>query len=159
MNKLQAIKKAMLKRQSADDRDIPKYVQDKAVFFEEEKGYDPAKAFSVAWSIYCKYKAKGGDKHCTRSPSEYLTFQNKTAGSFDNMIIDSINDSLDYLESVTKQVSNQYLFEMTQEYIVENYAPSIEAKIVNLLKRDGVSPIVIKKYLAMVKAKTQDLFI
>lgn len=158
MNKLQAIKKAMLQRQSADERDIPKYVQDKAEYFEEEKGYDPAKAFSVAWSIYCKYKAKGGDEHCTRSPSEYLTFQNKTAGSFDNMIIDSINDSLDYLESLTNQASDDSLFELVEEYITENFSPKTEYQIVKLLKMDGISPMVINKFLSHVKVSTQNIY-
>ena len=35
---------------------------------------DPAdKAWPIAWSIYCKYKAPEGDEHCTRPKSWYLT--------------------------------------------------------------------------------------
>jgi len=53
------------------ERDIPKYVQEKAEQIEEERGEGPEYAFPVAWSIYCKYK-EPNSPHCKKDKSEYF---------------------------------------------------------------------------------------
>lgn len=58
------------------ERNIPKYVQDKAEEFES-KGYEVGYAFALAWSLYCKYKEPGASS-CSREPSGYL--MKKAAG-------------------------------------------------------------------------------
>jgi hypothetical protein len=58
------------------DRNVPKYVTDKADHFVDDKGYDESKAWAVAWSIYCKYK-EPGSKHCKKEKGEY--FKNRKA--------------------------------------------------------------------------------
>lgn len=61
---------------SEDKKEIdrPKYVTEKAEYFEKEKGYDPDYAFPMAWSIYCKYKNPSSPR-CTRDEKEYLINQ------------------------------------------------------------------------------------
>ena len=59
---------------SMKKRDVPKYVSEKAEYFEKEEGYDTAKAFALAWSIFCKYK-KPNNRHCERPKSDYLINQ------------------------------------------------------------------------------------
>jgi len=56
------------------ERDIPKYVSDKVHYFEEEEDYESAKAWALAWSIYCKFK-KPNSPHCGRNKKEYLINQ------------------------------------------------------------------------------------
>jgi len=54
------------------ERDVPKYVLEKAEYFEKEKGYPTDYAFAMAWSIWCKYK-NSDSPHCQKGkPSEYL---------------------------------------------------------------------------------------
>lgn len=67
-----------LPTRNAEEGAIPKYVEDKVKYFEEEKGYEPEKAWPVAWSIYCKYK-KPGAKSCKKDPSEYFKGRGKKA--------------------------------------------------------------------------------
>jgi hypothetical protein len=57
---------------------LPKYVEDKVKYFEEEKGYEPEKSWPVAWSIYCKYK-EPNSPHCKKEPSEYFPGRSKKA--------------------------------------------------------------------------------
>ena len=61
---------------SEDTKEIdrPKYVTEKAEYFEKEKGYDPDYAFPMAWSIYCKYKNPSSPR-CTKDQSDYLINQ------------------------------------------------------------------------------------
>lgn len=61
---------------SEDKKEIdrPKYVTEKAEYFEKEKGYDPDYAFPMAWSIYCKYKNPSSPR-CTRDEKDYLINQ------------------------------------------------------------------------------------
>jgi len=57
---------------------LPKYVEDKVKYFEEEKDYPPEKAWPVAWSIYCKYKEPNSPS-CKKDPDEYFAGRNKKA--------------------------------------------------------------------------------
>jgi len=61
---------------SEDKKEIdrPKYVTEKAEYFEKEKGYDPDYAFPMAWSIYCKYKNPSSPR-CTKDQKDYLINQ------------------------------------------------------------------------------------
>jgi hypothetical protein len=159
--KHQAIKKAMLQRLSAEDRNIPKYVQDKAEFFEKEKGYDPAYAFSTAWSIYCKYKNPGDTVHCKKDPSEYFTGKTasfKYAGAVKEMLMDIIFECLEYLQK-TSHVDDDdgYIFEATQEFVMADYNHLAEESLEDLLNTKGVSPSITNKYINMVKNKTKHL--
>ena len=56
------------------ERDVPKYVTEKAHYFEEEEDYETSKAWALAWSIYCKYKEPNSD-HCERNKRYYLMNQ------------------------------------------------------------------------------------
>jgi hypothetical protein len=59
------------------ERDVPKYVLEKAEYFEKEKGYPTSYAFAMAWSIWCKYKDPES-RHCQRGGAkEYLLNQGK----------------------------------------------------------------------------------
>jgi len=53
------------------ERDVPKYVLEKAEYFEKEKGYPTDYAFAMAWSIWCKYKDPTS-KHCKKDRNQYL---------------------------------------------------------------------------------------
>jgi hypothetical protein len=56
----------------AKDHDIPKEVEEKAKEVEKgNPGYDDAKVWATAWSIYCKHIEPGSD-HCSKKPGEYL---------------------------------------------------------------------------------------
>ena len=163
MNKHNAIKKAMLQRLSADNqRDIPKYVQDKAEFFEKEKGYDTGYAFSTAWSIYCKYKNPGDKAHCTKDPSEYFTGKTasfKYAGAVKEMLMDAIDESIKYLEQITKLdlLDDDVLFDLTQEYVMSSFNPRTEMQIEKLLFSKGVNKFLIGKFLNKVQFETQEV--
>jgi len=67
---------AELVAEAEKEIDRPKYVTEKAEYFEKEKGYDPDYAFPMAWSIYCKYK-KPNSPRCKKDTSEYLKNQGK----------------------------------------------------------------------------------
>lgn len=57
------------------ERNVPKYVKEKAEYFEEEKGYEPSYAWAMAWSIWCKYK-NPDSPHCKRDQkANYLINQ------------------------------------------------------------------------------------
>lgn len=159
--KHQAIKKAMLQRLSAEDRDIPKYVQDKAEFFEKEKGYEPSYAFSTAWSIYCKYKNPGDTDHCKKDPSEYFTGKKasfKNAGAVKEMLMDAIFEGLEYLEKMSRvEDDNGEIFETTQEFVMSSYNKYLEQQIEDLLHTKGVSPSITNKYINLIKNKTKHL--
>jgi hypothetical protein len=162
MNKHNAIKKAMLQRLSAEDRDIPKYVQDKAEFFEKEKGYDTGYAFSTAWSIYCKYKNPGDKAHCTKDPSEYFTGKKanfKSAGAVKEMLMDAIFESIKYLEDITglDLSDDDILFELTQDYVMNSFKASKQMQIEKLLFTKGVSKFLIGKFLKKVQFETQEV--
>jgi hypothetical protein len=150
-----AIRKAMLQRLSAEDRDIPKYVQDKAEFFEKEKGYDTGYAFSTAWSIYCKYKNPGDKVHCKKDPSEYFTGKKasfKSAGAVKDMIMDIVFDGIKYLENFSHiDDDDGEIFEYTQEYIMENFSSHSEAVLEKLLHSKGVSSTIINKYIKKIQ--------
>jgi hypothetical protein len=156
--KHQAIKKAMLERISAEDRDIPKYVQDKAEFFEKEKDYDTGYAFSTAWSIYCKYKNPNDKEHCTKSPSEYFTGKGKTAGGVKYKLMDSIQNEINKLESITglSLDSSGMLFDMTQSFVMSSFNIKESISIKKYLKSMGVSDFLIKKYLEDIQFETQE---
>ena len=68
---------AELVAEAEKEIDRPKYVTEKAEYFEKEKGYDPDYAFPMAWSIYCKYKRPNSPRCKKDSPSEYLKNQGK----------------------------------------------------------------------------------
>ncbi len=68
---------AELVAEAEKEIDRPKYVTEKAEYFEKEKGYDPDYAFPMAWSIYCKYKKPDSPRCKKDSPSEYLKNQGK----------------------------------------------------------------------------------
>jgi len=154
--KHQAIKRAMLQRLSAEDRNIPKYVQDKAEYFEKEKDYDTGYAFSTAWSIYCKYKNPGDKEHCTKDPSEY--FKGKTAGAAKNMLMDAIENEINRLEDITglSLDSSGILFEMTQDYVMSNFKSAEKMGVEKFLKSMGVNSGLISKYLDNVQIETQE---
>lgn len=82
---------------------LPKYVEDKVKYFEEEKGYEPEKSWPVAWSIYCKYK-EPGSPHCKKDPSEYFPSRNKKA--FIQRVADAKADKL------FKQVFSDFIEEL-----------------------------------------------
>jgi hypothetical protein len=57
------------------ERNVPKYVKEKAEYFEKDKGYEPSYAWAMAWSIWCKYK-NPESPHCKREQkSKYLINQ------------------------------------------------------------------------------------
>lgn len=58
------------------ERDVPKYVTEKAHYFEDEEDYETSKAWALAWSIYCKYK-EPNSPHCERNKRYYLINQGK----------------------------------------------------------------------------------
>jgi hypothetical protein len=160
--KFQAIRKAMQQRLSAEERDIPKYVQDKAEFFETEKGYEPGYAFSTAWSIYCKYKNPGDKVHCTKEPSEYFTGKKASsrryAGAVKSMLMDAISKGIEYLEQVTGlDLNDDVLFDLTQEYIMSSFSSKVEFQLQKLLSSKGVSKNLILKYFNMIQFETQEV--
>jgi hypothetical protein len=159
--KYQAIRKAMQQRLSAEERDIPKYVQDKAEFFETEKGYEPGYAFSTAWSIYCKYKNPNDKVHCTKEPSEYFTGKKaslKNAGAVKSMIMDAIFNSITYLEQITGlDLNDDLLFEITQDYVMNGFNAKNAMQIEKLLFSKGVNKNLINRYLNKVQFETQEV--
>jgi hypothetical protein len=62
--------------ETSRSRNVPKYVLEKAEFFEKEKGYPTDYAFAMAWSIWCKYKDPKS-KHCKKDTSTYLKGKKK----------------------------------------------------------------------------------
>lgn len=148
MNKIQAIKKAMLQKNSANERDIPKYVQDKAEFFEEEKGYDPGYAFSTAWSIYCKYKNPGDKEHCTKDPSEYFKGK-KTAGAFKNKLMGILFEIIENFEEMTGYKDKGDLFELLQEYSMEKNPMILK----RFLSKEGLDSREIQKFMNNLNAE------
>lgn len=155
MNHYQAIRKAMQQRVSAD-RNIPKYVQDKAEFFEKEKGYEPGYAFSTAWSIYCKYKNPGDKVHCKKEPSEYFS---KKAGAVKNMIMDVIFDAIEYVEKFSRTSIDEdgEVFDLTQEYVMDGFSSMTEARLERLLKQKGVSSTIIHNYMNKIQHELQEI--
>ena len=65
-----------LEKISADSKAM-KYVKTKAEELKEKQpDLDEGRAFSLAWSIYCKHKQSeipDTENHCKREPSGYLT--------------------------------------------------------------------------------------
>ena len=75
-NAEQMIERVSEKAEKAEKkrRDIPKYVGEKAKYFQEEEDYEVSKAWALAWSIYCKYK-EPNSRHCERNKRYYLINQ------------------------------------------------------------------------------------
>jgi len=72
MNKYEAVRIAMLKRQA---KNLPKEVEEKAKLLIE-KGYDVGKAWAVSWSIFCSY-TNPKSEHCRMKPSQYFKGRKK----------------------------------------------------------------------------------